>query len=323
MIDPSGKILRHPGVLMRMRNGERIWPLNVEMDLSNRCNAKCRHCSFAHLHDGSLLPTALACHILADLAEGGMQAVTLSGGGEPTTHPDFAVIAHAASAYGLAVGVYSNGLSAIPLVGAMDALAWVYVSLDALDDADYRQIKRVSGFWQVVDTIGHLVTLRQGSVPTVGVGFLLNSGNWRDAAGMAALADGLGADYAHFRPIVGLPDYAWVTDALPTLDALVSDSVYVSHGRFVELRDGTPRGYTVCRASELVPCIGATGTVWVCPNTRGLRRLGNLHEESFAAIWARRPEQVVGLDCRVACRNHALNGTLEYVCGGGPHDAFV
>jgi MoaA/NifB/PqqE/SkfB family radical SAM enzyme len=323
LIDPSGKILRHPDVLTRMRNGEHVWPLNVELDPSNRCNAKCRHCDFAHVHNGALLDGLLAYRVLAELSHGGTQGVTLTGGGEPTVHPLFSDIALCAQALGLAVGVYTNGLRSEPLIDCIGALSWVYVSLDAVGADEYRTVKGADVFWRAVETIQQLVTARRGGTLTVGVGFLLDSDNWRDAAAMATLALALGADYAQFRPIVGLSAYAWVMDALPTLDALTGENIYVSRQRFIDLRDGTQRCYTVCRASELVPCIGADGTVWVCPNTRGLRSLGNLHDQTFPEIWERRPDQLVGADCRVACRNHALNETLEHVCGVGPHDAFV
>ena len=67
----------------------------------------------------------------------------------------------------------------------------------------------------------------------------------------------------------------------------------------------------------------ADGTVWVCPNTRGLRSLGSLANEPFSTIWARRPTQHVGGDCRIACRNHELNRTLDYICSERLHAEFV
>lgn len=129
--------------------------------------------------------------------------------------------------------------------------------------------------------------------------------------------------YIQFRPVVGLRNYDWVPITLATLDELEGEDVIISRQRFLDLYRQERRAYTVCRGSELTPCIGADGTLWVCPNTRGLRPLGDLAVESFRAIWERRPPQPVGPDCRTACRNHFLNQTLNYVCRRGPHDAFV
>jgi MoaA/NifB/PqqE/SkfB family radical SAM enzyme len=326
LIDPSAKILRFPDVLAAIRRGERVWPLNVEMDLTNRCNAKCQHCAFAYMRGQEMLAAALAERILGEMAAGGTGAVTFTGGGEPTLHPDFARLALYAAGLGLKVGVYTNGLRPYPLLEASHALVWCYLSLDAADAESYREVKRVDGFWQVLDTAEALLANRSGGPPKIGLGFLLSATNWRDATVAADLAGRIGVDYCQFRPIVSddpEADYSWIREAMPSLDALAGPRVYVSRGRFVELLDGEPRGYSLCRASELVPCVGADGTLWVCPNTRGKRSLGSLAEESFAALWARREAQMVGGDCRVACRNHALNKTLDYICQEGPHDAFV
>ncbi len=331
LIDPGAKILRHPDVLARMRRGERVWPLHVEVDCSARCNLACPHCDFAHVHDGSILPLPLARSLLSELVGRGTRAVTFSGGGEPTRNPDFPEIVTHAATGGLQVGLYTNGTNPSAYTQVLPWFSWVYVSLDAAgpDDWAARKMPRNpavghSLFWEVLEGISAALAYRERGEPTIGVGFLLDSANWRDAPAMAALARSLGVDYCQLRPIVAeSADYGWVAEALPTLQALEGTRTYVSLDRFRELLYGSPRAYTVCRGSELVPCVTADGSVWVCPNTRGLRWLGDLKHETFAAIWARRPEQRVGPDCRVACRNHALATTLEYVCGTGPHDGFV
>jgi hypothetical protein len=204
------------------------------------------------------------------------------------------------------------------------------VSLDAGDPGSWARYKLGddtpaghSVFWDVLNNIKRMATYRQDGEPAIGVGFLLGSDNWRQAEAMAEMALGLGADYCQFRPLVGLDNYDWAIDAVRHLDRLVGKQVYVSRERFVALAEDRERSYRVCRGSELVPCVGADGTIWVCPNTRGLRPLGSLAEDDFAAIWERRPLQYVGHECREACRNDHLNETLEYVLGHGPHDAFV
>ncbi len=331
LIDPRNKILRWPERLARMKAGERGQPVNVELDLANVCQLRCRECDFAHVHDGALMSLGLGRRVLEQLALAGARSVTLTGGGEPTCNPHLGELANYAAELGLAVGIYTNGVNADQITANLRSFTWVYVSLDAGDPASWADYKlgddTVSGrslFWQVLNNIKGLVNYREGqSAPTVGVGFLLGPDNWRQAEHMAALARDLGADYCQFRPLVGLSHYDWCYDAVPLLDRLMGRRVYVSRERFVALAEERQREYQICRASELVPCVGADGTVWVCPNTRGLRSLGNLASEDFAAIWERRALQWVDGHCRVACRNDNLNGTLDYVLGQGPHDAFV
>jgi MoaA/NifB/PqqE/SkfB family radical SAM enzyme len=222
----------------------------------------------------------------------------------------------------MAVGVYTNGLRREPLLEAAPHLSWVYVSLDEATPQQYKQSKGVNAYFPVIGTIQSLA-----GKTVVGVGFLLHGGNYHQAPKMAAIAKDLGADYVQFRPVVGLGDYEWLVPCLDILRAIDDPFVYVSFRRFEDLLHSHQgcyeRQYGVCRASELTPCIGADGTLWVCPNTRGIRALGNLREESFEEIWARRETQFVGDDCRIACRNDAGNETLEYVCSVAPHMEFV
>jgi len=323
-IDPRNKILRYPDALARIKRGGRVNPINVEFDLSNACNLRCRWCAFADTHDGAHMPFGLACRIIDQLVSAGVKSLTLTGAGEPTLNPDFARIAHYARRMGLRLGLYTNGLRGQEILDAVGCFDWVYVSLDAATPEAYAEDKGVDGFWRAVETANGLSACDPG--PVIGVGFLLNETNWPDASLMAALP--LRADYLQFRPAVGLDDYSWVPDALalPVL-AQMTSRLYVSCRRFEELwqaQNGTwKRGYAICRASALVPCVGAKGELWVCPNMRGKRKLGELANERFEDIWARRPEQYVGEDCRIACRNEELNRTLEYVCGDGPHKEFV
>ncbi len=321
-IDPWNKVLRYPDRLAAIRNGERVYPLNVEFDLTNRCNLHCQHCDFAHVHDGAMMEEELAERAIRECADVGVKALTLTGGGEPTLHPRFADLCQRAYDLGMAVGVYSNGLRREALVAAAPHLAWAYISLDEVDPRSYWRRKGINAWWTVCANVQAIA-----GKTVVGAGFLLHGENYRQASKMVDVARDLGADYCQFRPVVGLDDYAWVPDCLTVLGALDDPFIYVSYRRFEDLHRSAcgeyVRQYSACRGSVLVPCIGADGTVWVCPNTRGLRPLGNLKEETLRDIWARRPAQYVGADCRVACRNDALNETLEYVCSDAEHMAFV
>jgi MoaA/NifB/PqqE/SkfB family radical SAM enzyme len=319
-IEPWAKILRFPETLAKIQRGERVWPVNVEFDLSNRCNLTCRRCDFAYTHDGVMMEKPLVLCTLRQLADCGAKAVTFTGGGEPTMSPHFVLAARTARELGMDVGVYTNGTNQRPVSEALDCLTWLYVSLDEVDAGSYLEMKGANRFVDVLDNIQRWAR----HAATVGVGFLLHDGNWRDADDMVALGVGAGASYVQFRPTVGLPDYSWVPDALAALGAWDDGFVYISRQRFLDMMAGEwERGYTRCRASELVPCVGAGGEVWVCPNTRGTRFLGNLRDKPFADIWERRRPQFVGDDCRVSCRNHALNETLEYVCSEAEHGNFV
>jgi MoaA/NifB/PqqE/SkfB family radical SAM enzyme len=323
LIDPGRKVLRHPEVLAQMQRGERVWPVNVELDLTNCCNLACRWCNSKDIHNGQEMDTDLALGTLRELADGGTKAITFTGGGEPSLHPEFAGIVGTAKGMGLSCGVYTNGVEIAPLLAALPYLSWVYVSLDAVNPVNYEMTKGGPFFGIVRANIRRLVA--ENSNAAIGVGFLLDTVSYSMIPTAIREARAMGATYCQFRPVVMEGQgYSWVHYALDILSNLKAPDVYYSQERFIELMEGRNRNYTVCRAAELVPCIGAGGEVWVCPNTRGKRLIGNLSEGGFATVWEKRSEQLVGDDCRAACRNHALNETLEYICGeGGPHDGFV
>jgi MoaA/NifB/PqqE/SkfB family radical SAM enzyme len=316
-IDPWSKVLKFPEIVSRIQHGERVYPVNIEVDLSNRCNSKCSWCAFAYTHDGALLPYDLATRIIGECADVGVKALTFTGGGEPTTHPRFAEICKTAHEAGLKVGLYTNGMLRQPLLDAAPYLTWAYFSLDEATPKQYHASKGVHKFWTVLENVCALI-----GKTTVGMGFILHEGNYRQAPRMVELARGYGADYCQLRPIVGAADYSWLPECVEILHELDDPFVYVSYQRFAQV-DRAERCYEECRGSELVPCIGATGELWVCPNTRGLRSLGNLHHATLKELWDRRERQMVGNDCRAVCRNHALNETLEYICSASPHMEFV
>jgi len=324
-IDPRRKILRYPEILAKIKGGQKVWPINVEMDLANFCNLKCTWCDFVYMHDQTYMDYDLACKILRELALLGIRSITFTGGGEPTLNPDFARIAEIAHTSGLHLGLYTNGVEVGQLLSVLNCFDWIYVSLDASSQETFLRLKGVDAFHKILDNIA---TLRHCTTSTiVGVGFLLCGGNWHSVSEAVDITRGA-VDYVQFRPVVGDVDYSWVTEAL-TLLSKYDDCGWIIYSpeRFLELLDNSlgvwVRGYSICRGSELVPCIGASGEVWVCPNTRSLRKLGDLKDESFEQIWLRRAQQCVDVGCRVSCRNHYLNQTLEYVCSNGVHRGFV
>jgi len=263
----------------------------------------------------------LATSIVAQLARNDVKALTLTGGGEPTVNHDFEQIVSMMSQYNLSLGMYTNGINYYP--EAFSEMEWIYVSLDAANASDFQRIKGADRFGEITGNVARFAQTKRDKT-VLGLGFLLDDSNYQNIGQAAKLGQELQVDYVQFRPVIGLEKYDWTNDALRSiarLDATIP--IFHSVQRFIDLRDSAPRGYEVCRASVFIPCVGADGTLWVCPNMRGIRSLGNLATDSFEDLWRRRPVQHVGPDCREMCRCHRLNQTLEYVCSSEPHDNFV
>ena len=69
-------------------------PLNVQLDLTYRCNARCVHCYLDH-HDHGEMTTTEIKHLLQDMADAGVFILTLSGGEIFVRKDIFEIIEHA------------------------------------------------------------------------------------------------------------------------------------------------------------------------------------------------------------------------------------
>lgn len=346
------KVFAHLGRVADWGRGEKPAPVTVEVDLSNVCSLGCQACHMAYTHvagprtgaeapqgfngTGRLADIEVFSRAFGEMMRVGVRGVVFSGGGEPTLHPQFEAFVERAHGSSLQIGMYTLGGHLPPARAELvrRLMTWVVVSLDAADAETYAREKRV-GAQRFTDACDGVRRLSGGSA-TVGVSFLLHGGNWQNTPAMLALGRELGAQYVTFRPAIETDphdlsviagDRAWVTEALPRLQALSEKpDVEVSPERFVEFRDWKVRAYATCYGIRLVTQITPDGRMWVCPNRRGIAgsELGDLARESFSDIWARHPGRWTDFSgCRAMCRLNAVNTTLAQVHAKHPHEAFV
>lgn len=350
-IDARAKTLRH---VERSLSWDRSHaaPVTVEWDLSNRCILGCQDCHFAHTHvrgpwatvprtlpmayenTGDLADLDVVRRALGEMAAAGVRSVVWSGGGEPTTHPRWLEVVEHAASVGLEQGMYTCGGLINPLTGhRLSQLAsWVVVSLDAADGPTYAADKRVPAwrFDAACEGVRHLV----GGRATVGVSYLLHSGNVRRAYEMVALSRQLGATYTTFRPAVRTSpdapgvctdDRQWVWDEMDRLKTLATfDDVEIDPQRFASYAGWKTHGYETCYGVRLHATLTPDGRVWICPQRRGVTAIGDVSRESFSDVWARHSGAYqVDDGCRVLCRLHPINETLAAVHTPRVHEAFV
>jgi MoaA/NifB/PqqE/SkfB family radical SAM enzyme len=348
-IDPHNKLLKHLDRIEMLKNGGAPPPINVEIDLSNRCSLGCEGCHFAHTHTrgplagspkpggyintGDLMDVRLAKSILDQLQVADVRSVTWTGGGEPTLHPQFdEIIKHCQ----IPQGIYTNGahISEARAEILKNRMTWVYVSLDYADDRQYNLYKKSRLYNQVIEGIKRLVAAPGQA--TIGVGYLLWRENWADIGAMYRLGHELGVDYIQYRPMVlhrldaqdeVSEDTGWMGDMLGMLRYYAGQpKVIADLARFENYRNWNGRGYNSCWWSKLQTVITPDGKLWTCVNRRGFTgdMLGNLSTELFSEIWERHEIKPVDRDCRVMCRGHIPNTTLEPLMHAPQgHDLFV
>lgn len=352
-INPKAKLFQHLDTLAAIKQGKRPPPVNVEIDLSNRCSLGCAWCHFGYTHTrgpltgrrakpsgavvgGDLMDDQLAASILEQLAEYGVKSVTWTGGGEPTLHPKFDAIIAAAALWRLEQGLYTHGGHINEARAKLLKLThtWVFVSLDECTPETYQASKGVDRFDAVQSGIRHLVAAEGDA--TVGVGFLLHRNNFHQVPRMVALGHELGVGYVQFRPTILFEqdapnqlreDTAWVGWAIGHLNAYADDPLVIADlDRFRMYQNWDGHGYPTCTWSALQTVITPNGKVWRCTNKREHpdALLGDLGVESFAEIWERSGGPcAVNEACRVLCRGHIANLTLDAVMQPAPHGNFI
>lgn len=323
-IDPNGKLLQHIDRLAEIKVGLHPAPVNVEIDLSNRCNLACKGCHMAHTHDGKLMDTGLILDVLKQLKDAGVRSVTWSGGGEPTLHPDIIQIIEACT---LDQGIYTNGTNlTYALIDVLaERMKWVYVSLDRNTQEGFLRYKGADKFQRVIAGAGILARAKRSCA--VGIGYMIDEENYREIPNMTALAlHKIGADYVQYRPLVTPgADRTWVNDALPLLEAQVGSKVIVDIDRFKQYRDWQSHGYQVCYWAQVQTVITPDGKVYACCNRRGMEDscLGDLTKERWADVWARSHAWEVDSNCRLMCRGHIPNLTLDRMFKPQSHGNFI
>ena len=85
----------------------------------------------------------------------------------------------------------------------------------------------------------------------------------------------------------------WNDEVKPRLEeakSILGDKYQINEYHLDDLADDPTllgRTYKRCLGSQIQPCIGADGHVYVCPNHRGYKQYsyGSLREKSFKEIW--------------------------------------
>ena len=288
VLAPQDKIVLHPQ-FARYMAGERVYPVGLEVSPSGACNASCNFCFYANSgelgeHRNVFLAEERALRLIAEAAELGVKAVTWTGGGDPSLHPQIAAMVEAVNDRGLEQGMFTNCLAAPRYDPAK--LAWVRVTFT---DKPMRQ--------------EYLKRLR--ACPRFGFAF-----NWAGAADEADLrrvlevAERLGADYVQVRPALKFHG-ATVDIAPPPFDHPL---MHVTGYKFEDARKR--HGYAACEGYHFVPFVWEDGNVDVCGYMRKHPgyTLGNLYRSTLREILDAAPAQVpVIASCQVCCKNHEIN----------------
>ncbi|MDD4979711.1 MAG: radical SAM protein [Candidatus Omnitrophica bacterium] len=342
------KILNHSKIIRALLENKNPFPVSCEIDPSNLCNHACHWCYFgdsrkvkkANLDKGVLFK------LIDELAAGKTRSITFTGGGEPLVNPATIEAIVRARKKGIRVGLVTNGglLDRKKNEVIVSCCDFVRISLDAPDAYSHARLHRpanpkIDNFEDILLNLHRLVILRRKSKKdiTIGVGFLINKGNYKKLPILAERLKKIGVDYLQIRPIVMPQDNSltqiW-TRAFKYIQKALSSSdkkfhVFPIDYRYHEMIN-KGRNYQSCNTHKLLAVVGADGNVYMCSLFRGDNKFsfGNLYRQSFAQIWRgkRRRAVMQSLNIRRCppCRYNRYNEILEYMLSRNkPHADFL
>ncbi|OGS12997.1 MAG: hypothetical protein A2234_08205 [Elusimicrobia bacterium RIFOXYA2_FULL_58_8] len=316
-------------------------PITFELDVTNRCNSNCPACfGFYPALDSSRMKLSDIQSVLSQIRAAGGKAVTFTGGGEPTVHPDLAQALRFARACGLDTALITNGLRLDSGLAAavLETCIWTRISLDAASPAVFKATHGLgAAAWKrTLANITALTRLKRktGSACTIGIGFLTSPDTAHDIVPFAALGRTLGVDYAQYRPFLRLhggkdPDYssarvaAAITGAEKTYATTDYRILNSAHKYGLIARGELARNYGKCYGHNFAAVICADMKMYVCCHMRGISSysIGDLKKNSLAEIWtsAKRAKTITFINlkrCPPLCRCDSFNRILWMLKNG-------
>jgi len=252
-----------------------------------------------------------------DLIDMNVRSIQLTGGGEPTTYPEFAELLKELKP--VKVGLITNGI----LVGQyakeiVDGCDWVRISLDAVGGEMYKQIKGVDHYDEVMDGVTKLVEARgRERTPRIGVAYIITPESERGIRQVALELKDTGIDYLQFKNVLmkGLsftPSYEKrIQKSIETIRDIGLKILYTAHAEYDD--DAVPRDIPQCNATDYVAVIGADGEVYGCCHLeyQPHASYGSIYERPFRKIWKNRPFVNVSESLCWNCRFKKTNEVVE------------
>jgi len=367
IFNPRNKVLHNLDYVKRFIVSGYSPPVLVEIDPSNACNHGCHFCISSYIHlpeskdletfDRSIMPREKLLEVCKDLIKMKAKAINWTGGGEPTINPALKeAIEYVGANSDIKMGIFTNGalLDKWDLFDALvDNMTWVRFSVDAGTEETYNTIRRVKkgqDWNKMLSNLSRLIKCNKvrGKKIHIGVGFVITPDTYLEIVDFAKVFSEYEVDYCQFKPEIVNREREdgqqrekefWENEVEPLLqeaEKILGDKFQINGYKLSDLEEDPElygRNYKKCLGSQIQPCIGADGHVYVCTNHRGYKQYsyGSLYERSFEDIWKdiSKRKKVMSLieekecfaNCTQLCKPHESNKIMWEIykssgCGG-------
>jgi len=353
----NAKIFHFHEKLEDVKAGRWSAPIHVRLKPTNRCNHRCGYCCYRNpalylserMDERDQIPPEKMRQIVGDLVAMGVQAVTLTGGGEPLCYPDITQAIEGLADGGVKVAMLTNGsLLAGRAAEVLSRRAtWVRISMDAANGRDYARCRGVSEkeFDKVCGNIGDFIQNRQSEC-VLGVNFIVTEDNHQATLAFLELMKKLGADHVKVSGAVVSTSVgenaAYLAPLFDSVKAQIAEGASrLADARFAVIdrfhmpdsqQEAFERTYKRCPFAQCLTVIAADLNVYTCQDkaytTSGL--LGSIRDRSFRDLWFSDElrQKLLALDpsrqCRHHCVAHGKNlALLDYIEADQDHLDFV
>ena len=322
IFNPQAKIYANADRVLDFLDNKNPAPVLIEFDPSNTCNHGCYFCISSYIHlpeskdletyNKTIMPREILMNACKDFVNMGVRAINWTGGGEPTINKNLKeAIEYIGQNSDIKMGIFTNGtlLDKWDMFETMvDNMTWVRFSIDAGTPETYNSIRRVKsnqGWDRMSANLSKLVEVNnsKGKKIQIGTGFVITPDTYKEITDFAKYFSQFDIDYCQYKPEIvnrereeGIQrdlDF-WEAEVEPRLEEakeILGDKFQINGYKLKDLindRSLFGRSYKKCLGSQVQPCVGADGEVYVCTNHRGYKQYsyGSLHEKSFKEVWS-------------------------------------
>jgi len=339
----SDKIFQHTEQLNNWKQDRGVDPITLELHLTNKCNNACYYCCMWNVKNAQEMNTGEVRKAVDFIGNSGAKGVIFSGGGEPTMHKEFDNAVFWLEQKGLDIGVITNGVNwnEERIKTVLPMIKWVRISLDAVDDEQYKLIRGTHQFEQVVANIKKMLELKNlYPETTIGVQIVVNKHNYMSVRDFCFFCNQEfpTLDYIQVRPLeIKQDEVPYSAEELETLkdikDCAKIPKVQLSD-KWDLITGAREFGFTKCHCCEMIGTIDAYGDYYLCCHTLKLTdyKFYNIFSSTqnnraihkVDTLKALGPSK--GLNpkvCPIGCRGSNINRRLEGLANEQKHKNFL
>ncbi|MCM1234818.1 MAG: radical SAM protein [Ruminococcus flavefaciens] len=345
----SHKLIYHPDAVARWMRGENIYPIELEIGLTNACNHRCIFCAVDYTgYKPERINADRLKSNLSELSAKGLKSVIYAGEGEPLLHTDAFDIINYTKSLGIDVAVSTNGVlfTAEASKECLKSLTWIRFSVAGIHNDTYDKIQqgKHGDLDKVLVNMQEAVRVKrdQNLTTTLGVQLLLLPDNKDEIVGMGQRLKEIGVDYFTIKPFSQHPqsqhilqvDYKEMLELENQIKELETEEFKIYFRAHAMKKLESKRCYKHCWALPFMVYVDAKGNLWPCIVFMGKEELkyGNINESSFVEIWeGNHRKEIVKYfmnmnleeNCRELCRLDEMNRYLDKLKYPGEHVNFI